>query len=247
MVNVLIKKPFLMGWAMVFLVGSLLSIPALGHNVLGGVYAIGSTIEGEAGFSNGDMAKAGTPVLIQTREGRKLGATTTDAEGFFSFEARENVDHHFVIDMSAGHLLKLVLPADELPANLSAQTPQQGSDSAQQASVSTTANAASVTANTESTSQVNLYAPANGINNLNSAVIRPDELQAMIEQAVARQVKPLRQELAAYKEKAGFQDILGGIGYIFGLCGLGIWWQQRKQKKQAQAALHNDDTVKDHA
>jgi hypothetical protein len=31
------------------------------------------------------------------------------------------------------------------------------------------------------------------------------------------------------------QDILGGIGYIFGLCGLGIWWRQRQKEKQEKA------------
>ncbi len=224
----------------VLAIGTSLSMQALAHNVLGGVYAIGSTIEGEAGFSNGDMAKAGTLVLIQAKDGRKLGETTTDEEGFFVFEAHEKIDHHFVIDMSAGHVLNLVLPADELPENLSAQNPQQDRDAAQQAS-------ASVTTNAESTGPVNLYAPSNGINNLNSASISPDELQKMIEQSVARQVKPLRQELAAYKEKAGFQDILGGIGYIFGLCGLGIWWQQRKQKLANSPKHQDSDRVRDHA
>ena len=58
----------------------------------------------------------------------------------------------------------------------------------------------------------------------------------MIEKAVAKQVKPLRKELRAYQEKAGLQDVLGGIGYIFGLCGIGMWWRQRKQAQVAKAA-----------
>jgi len=208
----------------VLAVGTSLSMQALAHNVLGGVYAIGSTIEGEAGFSNGDMAKAGTPVLIQTKDGRKLGETTTDEEGFFIFEAREQIDHHFIIDMSAGHVLNLVLPVDELPKELASS--HKGT--AAQAVVGNAADKAVST--------------ASSLNNVSQ-----DELQKMIEQAVARQIKPLRQELAAYKEKAGLQDVLGGIGYIFGLCGLGIWWQQRKQAKQVNSKHQDSDRAKDHA
>ena len=61
-------------------------------------------------------------------------------------------------------------------------------------------------------------------------------IQAMIEKAVAKQVKPLRKELREFQEKAGLQDILGGIGYIFGLCGIGMWWRQRKQSQATKTA-----------
>ena len=178
---------------------------ALAHNVVGGVYAIGSTIEGEAGFSNGDMAKAGTPVLITDAAGQVIAEVLTDEEGFFVFEATQRIDHLFKLDMSSGHVLEMILPADELPASLPG-----GMSIAPVPSNPTTA------------------ASVSGVD----AVV----LQQMIEQAVAKQVKPLRKELAAYKEKAGLQDLLGGIGYIFGLVGLGIWLRQRKQDQQQDKA-----------
>lgn len=178
---------------------------ALAHNVVGGVYAIGTTIEGEAGFSNGDMAKAGTPVLITDVAGQTIAEVLTDEEGFFVFEATQRIDHHFKLDMSSGHMLEMILPADELPASLPGGTP-----------------IASV--------QSNLTTPASG------SALDAAALQQMVEKAVAKQVIPLRKELAAYKEKAGLQDLLGGIGYIFGLVGLGIWLRQRKQDKQQDKA-----------
>lgn len=182
----------------------LLCVPgiALAHNVVGGVYAIGNTIEGEVGFSNGDMAAEGTEIQVTDAAGNELGRVLTDADGLFAFTASQRIEHRFSANLSSGHVLELVLPADELPASL------PGGDAA--AAVAT--------------------APS-------AAVFEGDQaaLQAMIEQAVARQVKPLRKELAAYKEKAGLQDIIGGIGYIFGLCGIGIWWRQRQQEKQSRA------------
>lgn len=191
-------------WRIAFV--SLLSVNvALAHNVVGGVYAIGTTIEGEAGFSNGDMAQAGTVVLITDASGQPIAEVLTDEEGFFVFEATKRIDHHFKLDMSSGHVLEMILPAEELPASL-----PSGTSIASAPSNLTTA------------------ASVSGVDTV--------VLQQMIEQAVAKQVKPLRKELAAYKEKAGLQDLLGGIGYIFGLVGLGIWLRQRKQDKQQDKA-----------
>ncbi len=185
---------------LIFVVALVLSNSALAHNVVGGVYAIGSLIEGEAGFSNGDMAKAGTPVLIMDSNLQPIGETATDDEGLFAFQATQRIDYHFRLDMGAGHVLEMVLPADELPDTL-----QAGSS--------------------------DVEVPVAMARAVKASSIDDAQLQQMIEQAVAKQIKPLRKELAAYKEKASLQDVLGGIGYIFGLCGLGIWWRQRKQDK----------------
>lgn len=182
-----------------------LPFSANAHNVLGGVYAIGSTIEGEIGFSNGDMAPEGTEVIVFDNLGNELGRVKTDEHGLFAFEASKRVEHFFYANLSSGHVVEMSLPADQLPASLAGEDAQTGS--MQQAEYK-----ASI--NTESVNQA--------------------QLQSMIEEAVAKQVKPLRQELAAYKEKAELQDILGGIGYIFGLCGFGVWWRQRQKDRQSK-------------
>lgn len=52
-------------------------------------------------------------------------------------------------------------------------------------------------------------------------------LLAAIEQAVAQQIRPLREELQAAEYRANFRDILGGIGYLVGLTGILLWWRQR--------------------
>ncbi|KZZ53100.1 hypothetical protein A3761_02835 [Oleiphilus sp. HI0123] len=72
--------------------------------------------------------------------------------------------------------------------------------------------------------------------NLRGQMLVGNDLQALIEKAVAKQIKPLRKELNAYKEKASFRDALGGIGYIFGLCGIGIWLTQRNQSTKNKAS-----------
>jgi nickel transport protein len=189
-----------------FAIGALMmACNASAHNVIGGVYAIGDVIEGEIGFSNGDMAAAGTEVIIFDAMGEELGRVTTNDEGFFTFKATKRIQHNFYANLSSGHVFEIALPADELPDTLPGP---DGAPVVSAGDVATTENSQGMIANQA-------------------------ELQAMIEKAVAKQVKPLRQEILALKEKAGMQDIIGGIGYIFGLCGIGIWWRQRKLDQQA--------------
>lgn len=52
-----------------------------------------------------------------------------------------------------------------------------------------------------------------------------------IEQAVARAVRPLREQLALERERARLRDVLGGIGYILGLAGLWAWWRARDRDR----------------
>jgi nickel transport protein len=53
-------------------------------------------------------------------------------------------------------------------------------------------------------------------------------LAALIEQALARQIGPLREALQRSDERARLSDILGGIGFIFGLAGIALWWRGRQ-------------------
>ena len=50
-----------------------------------------------------------------------------------------------------------------------------------------------------------------------------------VEAAVARQIRPLRQQLDAYEDKVRLHDILGGIGTIFGLFGVAAWLSARRR------------------
>ncbi|PKF61591.1 cobalt ABC transporter permease [Psychromonas sp. psych-6C06] len=167
------------------------------HNVVGGVYASGAVIEGEAGFSNGSMAPEGSVVKIYDKKGTPLGEVLTDAEGGFKFTAQKRITHVFKVNMGAGHGLTLQLPASELPDNLSP------------------------TLVTKKSPQV---APTKSVS------ATPSISKIDIEKAVAKQIKPLRQEIQALKEKAGLRDIIGAIGYIFGLLGLVAFLRERKLK-----------------
>jgi nickel transport protein len=54
-------------------------------------------------------------------------------------------------------------------------------------------------------------------------------LQAVVAEAVAKQVNPLRADLDALRSQTRLRDVLGGIGYIFGVAGVVALMKARKR------------------
>ena len=54
------------------------------------------------------------------------------------------------------------------------------------------------------------------------------ELQTLISKAVRQEIQPLREQLDRYALRIYWHDVLGGIGYIFGLAGLVFYFQARR-------------------
>lgn len=96
-----------------------LSPLAWGHKIILDVFVSGDVVEGELGFSNGEMAShADLSVLNQM--GQELAQLQTDADGFFTYLPTQQQDLVFYADLGAGHIAKVDLPAAEL--NLSTLT-----------------------------------------------------------------------------------------------------------------------------
>tara|TARA_R110001583_G_scaffold1565_6_gene12221 strand:- start:526 stop:1152 length:627 start_codon:yes stop_codon:yes gene_type:complete len=191
-----------------FFISLIFSCAAFAHNVVGGVYASGVDIEGEAGFSNGAMANGGTVVKVSDTSGTPLGEAVTDDQGFFVFTAKKRITHVFEVNMGAGHTLKMQLPAEELADSLDS-------------SIAVTSSANDIAQSVNNRQQVATNKQAVSNNQLTSL---------MLEKAIAKQIKPLRREIQALKEKSGMRDFIGGMGYIFGLLGLVAFLRERKLK-----------------
>ncbi|WP_299444588.1 cobalt ABC transporter permease [uncultured Rhodospira sp.] len=184
--------------------------PALAHKVIAGAYPAGAVIEGEVGFSNGDMA-TDTLVEVFDEAGAKMGETRTDADGFFTYAPTRQVMHVFKADLGAGHVATFTLDVADVPAVAGAAAPESGAvpDPAASSTVATPETAA----------------PA----------AMPADLTAQIAEAVRDEVRPLRREISAYKEKHDLQTVLGGIGYILGLFGLAFFLLARRRDHRQAA------------
>ncbi len=61
--------------------------------------------------------------------------------------------------------------------------------------------------------------------------IEPHDLDARIAGAVAKEIRPLREQLDQYEQSTRFRDILGGIGFIVGLAGVVALVKANKKAK----------------
>ena len=177
--------------------------PALAHKVIAGVFPSGEAIEGEIGFSNGDMA-AEAEVIVLGPDGAELGRARTDADGFFTYVPAQPVAHIFRADLGAGHVAEARMEAEQVAAILGV--------AAQIAEVETSAPPA----------------PSQAGASLTVASLTQEERLALA-QIVRDEMRPLRREIAAYREHNDLQSILGGLGYIAGLFGLGFYLAARRR------------------
>ncbi|MBO9435690.1 cobalt ABC transporter permease [Ruegeria sp. R13_0] len=175
-------------------------LPALAHKVIAGVFASGDAIEGEIGFSNGTMA-TDTEVVVTDPNGVELGRATTDADGFFIYIPTAPVAHTFFADLGAGHVAEVTMPADDVAKIMGVAVQNTPAASPKPTPASEGVTVASLS----------------------------DEERQAIAAAVRDEILPLRREMAAYREHNDLQTILGGIGYIFGLFGLGFYLAARRK------------------
>jgi len=179
---------------------ALTPLPALAHKVIFAVFPSGDAIEGELGFSNGDMA-VGQTIDVFDLQGTKLGESVTDADGFFLYTPTSPVTHVFRADLGAGHVGETEMPASDVADILGVAAAEETTPAAPRPSEGSAIAIASLT----------------------------DEERAEIATIVRDEMRPLRREIAAYKEHNDLQTILGGLGYIAGLFGLGFYIAARRR------------------
>lgn len=180
--------------------------PSRAHKVVAAAYVEGPTVEGEVGFSNGDMVPD-AKVEVFSSGGEKLLETLTDGDGYFIFEATRRIDHVIKVNLGAGHVAEVVVTADELPSTLAGAP---------------TTSAASPTEQTRVASQQSQAS-------LSSFSGR--DIEAMVARAVAKEIRPLQKRIIAYENKVRWNDILGGLGYILGLTGIVFFFLARKKRR----------------
>jgi nickel transport protein len=174
---------------------------ALAHQLRVFAFADGARITGSAYFAGGGAA-TGARIEVRDDSGALLAELTPDATGHFAYLAQAAIDHRILAISGDGHRAEWRVAADELigAPRVAAEQPESALDvpTAQTAPAATPLQAG--------------LDPA---------------LEAAIERAVARQIRPLREQLIAAEERTRLRDILGGFGYILGLTGLALWWRSR--------------------
>lgn len=202
-----------------FLLLVLAGNPCDAHKLKMFASAEGEVITGYAYYTTGGKPKNVT-VLVQDHAGKKLAEITTNEEGEFTFTADAKRDYVFVLELSDGHRASFTVTAEELPDSLPSVTTEQSAASKDEQNIE------------------NEELPAPAPQEITSAEeeiptsIPLEEIENIVNKAVSKQIRPLREQLEGYEEKIRLHDILGGTGYIIGLMGLGYFLGTRKKRQK---------------
>lgn len=177
--------------------------PALAHKIKLFAMVEGTEVTGYA-YAPGGVRLPHDKVEIFDGNKQKLAEVQTDGNGAFSFTPKKRSDLHFEMDTGDGHRTSFLVRAEELPESLPAGD--------------------SVAAQPLQTSPPPTHQPP-------AAIGSQEELAALIDVTVARNIRPLREQIEAYEQRVRLHDILGGIGYILGLAGIAAYLLAGKKEK----------------
>ena len=177
------------------------SMPAHAHKLKVFATADGATIEGRVYFVGG-AASPGARITVEAPPGTRVATLAADDEGRFRFAAGTRADHVIVADAGDGHSARFTIAAADLPASLPTS--------------------AAATAPSADAADPEVADPG-AVRGIDPLAPPATALRDMVAEAVASQVRPLREQLNAYEDQVRFRDIVGGIGYILGLAGVALW------------------------
>lgn len=146
----------------------------------------------------GGSGVAGASITVSDANDQLLAQLKTDPQGAFSYNVTTAGEYRLQVDTGEGHRATWRIQSTEF--GLSPATTEVSPVSADK----------------------------NGDLKPDETALPYAKLATLIEQAVARQIGPLREALQRSQDRARLSDILGGIGFIVGLAGLALWWRSRR-------------------
>lgn len=195
---------------LVFCLACFLASPALAHRVNIFAFVDGDAIEVECGFNRSQKVRQGTVEVFDAATGEKLTQGLTDDGGVFRFPVSETMveaGHDLLVRIIAGegHQNEWTVSADELKA----------------ATVAGPAPSA-VAPPAPSAARPPVEGPAP------AAAATPEEVERIVNAALDAKLSPIKRLLAEEAEAGpSLRDVIGGVGWIFGLVGVAAYMRRR--------------------
>lgn len=184
-----------------FLAQMILPFPnAYAHRVYVYAWVDGDTVYTESYFGSKKKAQGGL-IEVFDPSGKKLLEGRTNEEGEFNFKVPKKTDLRIVVEAGMGHRGEYILKAEEFAGiPVSKPDPVEKDPKKIEDPLKLTSDA--------------------------------QEIRSIIEQALDERLRPILRELAqSRKEKEpGSSEIIAGIGFIFGLMGLIMYFRSRRKK-----------------
>ena len=197
------------GWLYCISAGLLIMMSeshVLAHKVILFAYTEGEKVFTESYFNDGKRCRNST-IEVFDNTGKKLLEGKTNNDGEFSFKTPGIKDLRLVLTASMGHRAEYTVSARDFR-----QSGEKGMSSSVQGEVQKD----SVTIRKE---------PA--VTGQNSPV-DSNQIRSLMEEVLDKKMRPVMKLLAESREpKVSFTQIIGGIGYIFGILGVIMYFKSK--------------------
>jgi len=208
--RIAMREVFLKLIAMVFFL-TVTTSPALAHNVNIFAYVEGDSTES---YFNDGKRCVHSKIVVFDSTGKQLLEGVTNNEGEFSFVASTKTDLRIVLTAAMGHKSEYLLPASEFSEPREEQKKMNKGDVFRK-EIPLPRN------------EKNRVGATSGKNSLDVKAI-----QALIEASVDKKLEPLMKSLIRIEQslkKPSHTEVIGGIGYIFGIVGIVMYLRNRKR------------------
>ncbi|HUV50680.1 MAG TPA: hypothetical protein VMW78_06645 [Anaerolineae bacterium] len=189
--------------------------PAFAHKVTIFAWVEGDTIYTQSKFSKGRKAK-GSLVTLSDMEGNKLLEGTTNEKGECSFKIPQKTGLKVVLKASMGHMAEWKIPVEEIAASQASQnkTPE--------ACIISDITSPSNLSGSEADAKQPIPGPTS---------LQKEEIRRLIDESLDQKLSPIINMLADSQDQdPGISEVMGGIGYIFGLVGVALYFTNRRKK-----------------
>ena len=193
------------------------------HKVQMFAHVEGSKVFVEGYFADGKKAKNSEVTVFDNKSGERLLGGKTDDMGKFSFNIPKKTDLRISLNASLGHKTEQVLPGSELPDAGGSNMPLRGTKEHENNPPIPTL---------EKGGKGGFERGFSGVKEkvASFSQIEQVELQVMIEKGIEKGISPLLRGFSECKERVYYSEIIGGIGYIFGIMGIALYFKARKNQ-----------------
>ena len=185
---------------------------ALAHKVTVFAWVEGNTVVGESKFSGGKKVQ-NSEIIVWDLNGKELLRTRTNQNGEFSFPIPAKTAMRIELIAGMGHKAEWRIPLEDIDEIAAVESVRDAEPPLPEPGGET----------------------APGQPGHPATTIAPVQLETIVEKAVTKaldkKIAPLTKMVADLEQKGPtINEIVGGIGYIFGLMGVAIYFSSRKKK-----------------
>jgi nickel transport protein len=180
----------------------------MAHRALAHKVNVFAWVEGDTvhveGYYGGKKKAQNSLVEVFNGAGVKLLEGRTNEKGEFSFEPPEKTELRIVLTSGMGHMNDFIIAASDI-------------------------------GEVESSVSGSPPEPEENKTTVAPASVDPHQLEDLIDEALDRKLAPIIKLIReTRREGPTLTEILGGIGYIFGLFGVALYFGNRKEKERGQ-------------